>query len=88
MRAGGAGARLLIIDLQPVTFFGSAGLNAIFDCQELGLAAGTSVRLVVADNDYGLRPLEVTKLDHVFEVHRTLADAPGSFDPREREKQG
>ena len=81
-------ARLLVIDLQPVTFFGSAGLNAIFDCRELGLAAGTSVRLVVADNDYVLRPLEVTKLDHVFEVHRTLTDALGSFDPREREKHG
>ena len=80
-------ARLLVIDLQPVTFFGSAGLNAIFDCRELGLAAGTSVRLV-ADNDYVLRPLEVTKLDDVFEVHRTLTDALGSFDPREREKHG
>jgi anti-sigma B factor antagonist len=80
-------ARLLVIDLQPVTFFGSAGLNAIFDCRELGLAAGTSVRLV-ADNDYVLRPLEVTKLDQIFEVHRTLTDALGSFDPREREKHG
>jgi anti-sigma B factor antagonist len=81
-------ARLLVIDLQPVTFFGSAGLNAIFNCRELGLAAGTSVRLVVADNDYVLRPLEVTKLDQIFEVHRTLTDALGSFDPREREKHG
>ncbi len=79
-------ARLLVIDLQPVTFFGSAGLNAIFDCREFGQAAGTSVRLVVADNDYVRRPLEVTKLDRVFEVHRTLPDALGSFDPREREK--
>jgi anti-sigma B factor antagonist len=75
-------ARLLVIDLQPVTFFGSAGLNAIFDCREQGLAAGTLVRLVVEDNDYVLRPLEVTKLDRVFEVHRTLTDALGSFDPQ------
>jgi anti-anti-sigma factor len=79
-------ARLLIIDLQPVTFFGSAGLNAIFDCQEQGLAGGTSVRLV-ADNEHVIRPLEVTKLDRVFEIHRTLTDALGSFDRREREKQ-
>jgi anti-sigma B factor antagonist len=76
-------ARLLIIDLQPVTFFGSAGLNAIFDCREQGLTAGTSVRLVVDHNEYVLRPLEVTKLDRVFEVHRTLTDALGSFDPQE-----
>jgi anti-anti-sigma factor len=79
-------ARLLVIDLQPVTFFGSAGLNALFDCRELGLAAGTSVRLV-ADNDYVIRPLQVTKLDQVFEIHRTMTDALGSFDRREREKQ-
>ena len=74
-------ARLLVIDLQPVTFFGSAGLNALLDCRELGLAAGTSVRLV-ADNDYVLRPLQVTKLDRVFEIHRTLTDALGTFDRR------
>ena len=76
-------ARPLVIDLQPVTFFGSAGLNAILDCREQGLAAGTSVRLVVGHNQYVLRPLEVTKLDRVFEVHRTLTDALGSFDPQE-----
>ncbi len=78
-------ARLLVIDLQPVTFFGSAGLNAIFDCREKGLAAGTSVRLVAADNEYVLRPLEVTKLDLVFEVHRTLTDALGNVEPQEHE---
>jgi anti-sigma B factor antagonist len=77
-------ARLLAIDLQPVTFFGSAGLNALFDCREKGLADGTAVRLVVADNVYVLRPLEVTKLDRVFEVHPTLTDALGSVDPREK----
>ncbi|ORV35448.1 STAS domain-containing protein [Mycobacterium conspicuum] len=79
-------ARLLVIDLQPVTFFGSAGLNAIYDCREQGLAAGTSVRLVAADNEYVLRPLEVTKLDRVFEVHRTLTDALGNTDRQEREQ--
>lgn len=79
-------ARLLVIDLEPVTFFGSAGLNSIFDCREKALAAGTSVRLVVAENGYVLRPLEVTKLDRVFEVHPTLADALGSSDREEHEK--
>ena len=77
-------AGLLVIDLQPVTFFGSAGLNAIFNCREQGLAAGTALRLVVADNEYVLRPLEVTKLDQVFEVHSTLTAALESVDPREK----
>jgi anti-sigma B factor antagonist len=79
-------ARLLILDLQPVTFFGSAGLNAVFDCRERGRGAGTSVRLV-ADNDYVIRPLEVTKLDRVLEVYRTLDDALQSYERRERETQ-
>ena len=45
-------SRLLIIDLQGVTYFGSAGLNAVLDCHKQGLRAGTSVRLV-ADNGSG-----------------------------------
>lgn len=36
-------ARLLIVDLLPVTFFGSAGLNAVLDCHEQGLAAAVAV---------------------------------------------
>jgi anti-sigma B factor antagonist len=67
-------ARLVIIDLQAVTFFGSAGLNAVLDCHEDGVGAGTSVRLV-ADNTQVLRPIEVTSLDHVLEIHATLTDA-------------
>jgi anti-sigma B factor antagonist len=79
-------ARLVIVDLQPVTFFGSAGLNSVFDCREQGLAAGTSVRLV-ADNDFVIRPLEVTKLDCVFEIYPTLTDAIQNLKRRERETQ-
>jgi anti-sigma B factor antagonist len=86
--AGELPARLLVIDLEPVTFFGSAGLNAVFDCREKALAAGTAIRLVADTNEYVLRPLEVTKLDRVFEVHPTVADAlgsPGATDRQERE---
>jgi anti-sigma B factor antagonist len=79
-------ARLVIVDLQPVTFFGSAGLNSVFDCREQGLAAGTSVRLV-ADNDFVIRPLEVTKLDRVFEIYPTVTDAIQNLKRRERETQ-
>jgi anti-anti-sigma factor len=67
-------ARLLIIDLQAVTYFGSAGLNAVLDCHRQGQLAGTSVRLV-ADNGLVVRPIEVTNLDSVLELYPTLADA-------------
>lgn len=67
-------ARLIIVDLQAVTFFGSAGLNAVLDCREDAAEAGTSVRLV-ADNPQVIRPIEVTNLDRVLEVYPTMTDA-------------
>ena len=67
-------SRLLIVDLQGVTYFGSAGLNAVLDCHKQGLRAGTSVRLV-ADNGLVVRPIEVTNLDSVLELYPTLLDA-------------
>jgi anti-sigma B factor antagonist len=73
-------ARLIIVDLQAVTFFGSAGLNAVFNCREQGLAAGTAVRLV-ADNDYVIRPLEVTKLDQILDIYPTMTDALDDAKP-------
>jgi anti-anti-sigma factor len=73
-QAGTHASRLLIIDLQGVTYFGSAGLNAVLDCHRRGLQAGTSVRLV-ADNLLVVRPIEVTNLDSVLELYPTLPDA-------------
>ena len=67
-------SRLLILDLQGVTYFGSAGLNAVLDCHKKGLRAGTSVRLV-ADNDLVVRPIEVTNLDSLLDLYPTLPDA-------------
>lgn len=67
-------ARLVIVDLQPVTFFGSAALNAVLDCHEGGRETGTSVRLV-ADNEQVLRPIQVTELDRVLEIYPTISEA-------------
>jgi anti-anti-sigma factor len=66
--------RLLIVDLQAVTFFGSAGLNAVLDCHEDGQADGTSVRLV-ASNAQVVRPIEVTSLDGILDLYPTLPEA-------------
>jgi anti-anti-sigma factor len=73
-QAGGEASRLLIVDLQGVTYFGSAGLNAVLDCHKDGLRAATSVRLV-AENDLVVRPIEVTNLDSLLDLYPTLADA-------------
>jgi anti-sigma B factor antagonist len=66
--------RLVVVDLQPVTFFGSAGLNAVLDCHEQGQVTGTSVRLV-ADHGPVLQPIEVTELDRILDIYPTFTDA-------------
>jgi anti-anti-sigma factor len=73
-QAGGHESRLLIVDLEGVTYFGSAGLNAVLDCHKQGLRAGISVRLV-ADNDLVVRPIEVTNLDSLLDLYPALPDA-------------
>lgn len=67
-------ARLVVIDLQAVTFFGSAALNAVLDCHEAGQDSGTSVR-VVADHNQVLRPIQVTELDRILEICPTVPEA-------------
>src|ERR1700736_4182768 len=67
-------SRLLILDLQGVTYFGSAGLNAVLDCHKQGLQARTAVRLV-ADNGLGVRPGEVTNLSSLLDLYPTLPEA-------------
>jgi anti-sigma B factor antagonist len=67
-------ARLLVIDLEQVTFFGSAGLNAVLDGHEQGKAAGTAVRLV-ASHGQVLQPIEVTELDRILDIYPTFSEA-------------
>jgi anti-anti-sigma factor len=72
--AGELESRLLVVDLQGVTYFGSAGLNAVLDCHKQGLRAGTTVRLV-AENGLVVRPIEVTNLDSLLDLYPTLPAA-------------
>jgi anti-anti-sigma factor len=66
--------RVLVIELDGVTYFGSAGLNAVLGCYERGNADGVTVR-VVASNAVVIRPIEVTKLDAVLRPFRTVSGA-------------
>ncbi|MDY6997222.1 MAG: STAS domain-containing protein [Actinomycetota bacterium] len=67
-------AKILVINLDDVTYFGSAGLNAVLGCYERGHADGVTVR-VVASNAEVVRPIEVTKLDVVLRPYPSVADA-------------
>jgi anti-anti-sigma factor len=73
-QAANHAARLLVVDLQGLTYFGSAGLNAVLDCHNRGAAAGMPVRLV-ADNPLVVRPIQVTGLDSVLRLYPTLTAA-------------
>ncbi|WP_260762984.1 STAS domain-containing protein [Mycobacterium sp. SMC-4] len=73
-RALVAPARLLVLDLDDVTYFGSAGLNAVLGCFERGTDAGIAVR-VVATNAEVTRPLEITKLDQVLRPYPSVSAA-------------
>lgn len=78
--AGEHPSRLLVLDLAEVTYFGSAGLNAVLGCYEKGLADGVSVRLVACNAEV-VMPIEVTKLDTVLKPYQTVTDAlAGSVD--------
>ncbi|RDH79653.1 anti-sigma factor antagonist [Mycolicibacterium moriokaense] len=72
-------AKLLVLELGEVTYFGSAGLNAVLGCYERGLSDGICVRLV-ATNAEVIMPIEVTKLDNVLRPFPTVADALADVD--------
>lgn len=78
-QAGTHPARLVIIDLDGVTYFGSAGLNALLNCSEKARAEGVAVR-VVATSVEVLRPIEVTKISAVLPPYRTLTEALAATD--------
>ncbi|MDQ2627943.1 anti-anti-sigma factor [Mycolicibacter senuensis] len=66
--------RPILVDLQQLTFFGSAALSALLDCRQAAAEAGTSLR-VVAEDAVVVRPIQVTNLDQVLEIYPTLSAA-------------
>lgn len=71
-----AGGTRVIVDLVGVSFLDSTALAVLVaSCKRLRAGGG---RLVLVSNDpRTLRVLEITGLDRVFEVERSLADAVG-----------
>jgi anti-anti-sigma factor len=70
-------ARVLVVELDDVTYFGSAGLNALLGCIERADAHDVAVRLVATNADV-TRPIEVTGLDKVLRPYRTVGEATRS----------
>ena len=64
----------LVVDLQGVDFFGSAGLNVLLGCHDKATADGISVRLVAAQPEV-VRPIQVTKLDRILALYPSMDEA-------------
>lgn len=77
--AGSHPARKLAIDLEPVTYLGSSGLNAVLTRYERGVSDGVAVR-VAAVNPEVTRPIEVNRLDSVLRPYGIIADAVNGVD--------
>ena len=68
------GARRLVVDMLGVTFLGSVGLGLLTRAAKRTSAAGGEC-VVVSDDPRVLRVFEITGLDHVFRIERSLMEA-------------
>ena len=76
-------ARLLVVNLQDIAFFGSAGMNAVLSCYQRGLSQQTTVRLV-ANHRAVVRPIELMNLDTVLALYPSEAAALNPHDTPEQ----
>ncbi|WP_344427089.1 STAS domain-containing protein [Pseudonocardia ailaonensis] len=70
------GTRILVVDLGPITFLGSAGLAALMWTDKIGRRVDTSVRFVCPpENRLVSRPIELTGLAAYLALFPTQVDA-------------
>jgi anti-sigma B factor antagonist len=69
-----AGARRLVVDLLGVTFFGSVGLGLLTGAAKRTRGVGGEC-IVVSDDPRVVRVFEITGLDRVFRIERSLMEA-------------
>ncbi len=65
----------LILDLQPVRFMASNGLNCLLQVHELTQTTGTQLHLAGLVTRAVARPLQVTQLLELFNTYPTLSHA-------------
>lgn len=75
-------ARTVVVDLDGITYFGSAGLNALLTCREQGEGRGVAMRLVATTAEV-TRPIEVTRLARILRPYPSVGEAVAApEDPR------
>jgi anti-sigma B factor antagonist len=68
------GGRSVLVDLSAVGYIDSSGVASLIEAFQLARRGGTSFALV-SPTPSTLRVLELARLDRVFTIHATLADA-------------
>jgi anti-sigma B factor antagonist len=66
---------ILVIDVSDVEFLGSAGLRALIELDAAQRAVGHRVAVIVDHNKAVTRPLRITGLDQVLDLHTELETA-------------
>jgi len=66
--------RNVLVDLSGVAYIDSSGVASLIEAFQLARRSGTGFALV-APTPSALRVLELARLDRVFTIHATLADA-------------
>ncbi|MDQ3823215.1 MAG: STAS domain-containing protein [Actinomycetota bacterium] len=69
-----AGARQLVVDLLGITFLGSVGLGLLTRAAKRTRAIGGEC-VVVSDDPRVIRVFEITGLDRIFRIERSLMEA-------------
>jgi len=69
-----AGAKVVVVNLLEVTFFGSPGLSVLVAVRGKADAAGCALRVVAAQSAV-LRPVRITGLQNSLDLFATLEEA-------------
>jgi anti-anti-sigma factor len=74
-RLGGLTAPHLVLDLAELIFFDSSGIRMVLELWRQRMAAGQSLRLVVAPESPVRRVLTVAEVDRIVPVHLSREEA-------------
>jgi anti-sigma B factor antagonist len=68
------GGRSVLVDLSAVSYIDSSGVASLIEAFQLARRGGTGFALL-SPTPSALRVLQLARLDRVFTIHATLADA-------------
>ena len=68
------GGRDVLVDLSAVSYIDSSGVASLIEAFQVARRSGTAFALV-APSQAALRVLQLARLDRVFHIHSTLAEA-------------